>query len=155
MAGSTATEGLVRNRHDTATNALIVGFAALFGLYGSWMLADLLPRAVGFALPALVGAYVCYRRADRGSVAAAGCYGLAVLVVLTPFALQLPYVLNAGMVSNGSGLSFFQPMDLVILLIFLVIAVVPAAVGFYLNNRGHVRERVGGAVGGVTGRLRG
>jgi hypothetical protein len=155
MAGSTATEGVVENRHDTATNALIVAFAALFGLYGSWMLADLLPRVVGFGLPALVGAYVCYQRADRGSVVAAGCYGLAVLVVLTPVALQLPYVLNGGMVSNGGALSFFQPMDLVFLLIFLVIAAVPALVGFYLNNRGHVRERVGGAVDGVTGRIRG
>ncbi|WP_276260508.1 hypothetical protein [Haloglomus litoreum] len=155
MAGSTATEGLVENRHDTATNALIAGFAVLFGLYGSWMFADFLPRAVGFALPALVGAFACYRRADRGSVAAAGCYGLAVLVVLTPFALQLPYVLNGGMVSNGGALSFFQPMDLVFLLIFLVIAAVPALVGFYLNNRGNVRERVGGAVGRVVGRVRG
>jgi hypothetical protein len=32
---------------------------------------------------------------------------------------------------------------------------VPALVGFYLNNRGHVRERVSGAVGGVAGRIRG
>jgi len=155
MAGSTATEGLVENRHDTATNALIVAFAVVFGLYGSWVLADFLPRVVGFALPALVGAYTCYQRTGRGSVAAAGCYGLAVLVVVTPFALQLPYVLNAGMVSNGGALSFFQPMDLVVLLIFLVIALVPAVAGFYLNNRGHVRERVRDAASGAVGRLRG
>lgn len=154
MAGSTATEGLVENRHDTATNALVVAFAALFGLYGSWMLADFVPRVVGFALPALVGGWVCYGRTDRGSVAAAGCYGLAMLVVLTPFAVQIPYLLDGGMVSNGGALSLLQPMDLVFLLLFLVIAAVPALVGFYLNNRGHVRERVGGAVGGITGRLR-
>jgi hypothetical protein len=155
MAGSTVERFAAENRHDTATTAVVVAFAALFGLYGSWMLADLLPRALGFLLPALVGGWVCYGRADRGSVAAAGCYGLAVLVVLTPVALQVPYVLNSGMVSNGGALSFFQPMDLVFLLIFVVIAAVPALVGFYLNNRGHVRERVSGAVGGVAGRIRG
>jgi drug/metabolite transporter (DMT)-like permease len=151
MAGSTVESYLPEQRHGAGTTALVVGIAAFLGLWAAWLLADLLPRPAGFLLGAVVGGALLYRRADRVDVVAGGLYGVALLLLSTPFVMQLPYALNAGMISNGGALTFVRTMDLVFLLLFVVLAAIPAGIAYYLTNRAAIHARAAGAKQRVLG----
>ncbi|MUV86793.1 hypothetical protein GJ631_09510 [Natronomonas sp. CBA1123] len=143
MATSDSSLPLFDHTHDTATTALAVAAAAVTAFYAAWLTADLLPRTVVFGVVALTVGFLLYRRPDRRAVAASGLYAVAILLAATPIALNATVLATADMTGiTDPWARILTVTDLKILLGFLVVAAVPAAIGYYLNNAASVRRRL-------------
>lgn len=133
--------------HDAVTTGVVVAFAALLGAYASWMTADLGVRFVAFAAAALGVGYLLYSEPTRRTVVASGLYALATFVAATPFVYELSVLLSGRFVAAGSPLRHvLTATDLLFVLLFLVVAAVPALVAYRLTTGPFVprlRRRLG------------
>lgn len=135
---------LFDHTHDSVTTALVVGLAALLAVVASWVVADFGVRGPAFAVAALAVGYLLYGRETRQDVLAAGLYMLAALLALTPIVMELHVLTVTEMQGVGTAAQHVLTMsDLVVTLVFLVIAAVPAAMAFLVQNWGAIRTRVG------------
>lgn len=143
MATSDSVLPLFDHTHDIGTTVLAVVTAAVAAFYAAWLAADLLPRTLVFAVVALVVSFLLYRRPDRRAVAAAGLYAVAILLAVTPVALNAAVIATAGMTGVTDPLArVLTVTDLKVFFGFLIAAAVPAAIGYYLNNAVSVRRRL-------------
>jgi hypothetical protein len=121
--------------HDALTTGLVVGFAALLGLYTSWMVADFGGRFLGFAAAALASGYALYDQTDRRAVVAGGLYALAVLLAFTPFLYELAFLVESGRAGVGSPWRHVLSVaDLALFVVFFALAAVPALAGYRLDT---------------------
>mgnify|MGYP006289699291 CR=1 FL=1 len=115
---------LFDHTHDTATTALVVGFAAILGMVAGWVSADFGARFLAFVVGAVGTGYLLYDQPTRRAILAAGLYSLAALLAIAPFLYELGLVLNV----EAPLRHVLSPSDLVIFLVFWVVAAVPALV---------------------------
>jgi uncharacterized membrane protein len=135
---------LFDHTHDTATTALVVGVATLLAVVASWVVADFGVRFPGFAVAAIGAAYWLYRLETRREIVAGGLYMLAGLVGLTPVAMELHVLTVTGMEGVGSPAQHVLTVsDLILTLLFWVVAAVPAVAAFVLQNGSAIRARLG------------
>ena len=113
---------LFDHTHDALTTGLVVVTAALLGLYTSWMTADFGIRTPAFVVAALALGYLLYRQESRRGVVAGALYSLAALVALTPLLYELTILLRAADPLQH----VLSVTDLVFVLLFWVVAAVPA-----------------------------
>jgi hypothetical protein len=126
----------VDHRHPPETTAVVLAMAVLLAWYASWLTADLGLGTVAFALVATVGAYGLYRQPGRRSVVVVGLYALAGLVASTPVFLNLPFLLSAGAYGVSNPTAFTMRLsDFVFVVVFGVLAAVPAVTGWWLSRR--------------------
>lgn len=143
MATGDSVLPLFDHTHDTATTALAVAATAVTAFYAAWLTADLLPRTVVFAAVALAMSFLLYRRPDRRAVAAGALYAVAILLAATPVVLNAAVLATADMAGvTDPWARVLTVTDLKVLLGFLVVAAVPAAIGYYLNSPASVRRRL-------------
>lgn len=133
VAAARAAAG-VGHDHPPGTVALVVVFALLLGVAASWLLADL-----GLRLPALLagwlgGGYWLYRKPDRRAVAVSGLYAVAALVALVPVAMNVTALAVAGGHGFRAGPFALSVVDVVLLVVFLLLAAVPAGLGRWLQR---------------------
>ncbi|MFC5971220.1 hypothetical protein ACFPYI_07735 [Halomarina salina] len=112
--------------HDAVTTGLVVVFALILGAFAAWLLADVLPRTVTFVLAAVGFGALFYSRGTRRSVVAFGLYALAALVALIPVVYELVLALNVA----DPLAHLVSATDLLFVLLFWVVALVPALVGY-------------------------
>ncbi|MEF8838767.1 MAG: hypothetical protein V5A18_04600 [Haloarculaceae archaeon] len=121
---------LFDHTHDTLTTAVVVAFAAAVGLLAGWITADFGVRTPVFVVAAVGTGYLLYTQSTRRAVLAAGLYSLATLLAVAPFLYELGLI-----VAVDSPLRHVLSLaDLVIFLVFWVVAVVPALVGNRVAN---------------------
>lgn len=138
---STGTEDLlarlrVEHRHDRATAALVLAGSLVLAWYGSWLTADLGLGTPTFVVVAAVAAYGLYRQPSRRDVLVVGLYALAALLVATPVFLNLPFLLSAGAYDVANPTAFTMRLaDLILLVVFVLLAGVPAVVAWRLSSR--------------------
>lgn len=121
--------------HGPLTTGLVVAFAAVLGLYASWLTADFGARTVAFAAAAVGVGYVLYGEPTRRAVVARGLYVLAAFVAATPFVYELSILLGGGYAGVGSPWQHVLSVtDLLFVLLFLVVAAVPALVAYRLTT---------------------
>lgn len=135
---------LFEHTHDAATTALVVAWGAVLGGVASWVVADFGVRFPAFAVATLGVGYLLYGRRTRRGVLAGGFYMLAALVALAPVVSELHVLTVAGMPGVGSPWRHLLSVaDLLFVVVFLVVAAVPALAGFLVENWGAVRARLG------------
>jgi hypothetical protein len=135
---------LFDHTHDTVTTALVVGFAAGLAVVASWVVADFGVRFPAFAVAGIAVGYQLYRRDTRRDIVAGGLYMLAALVALTPIVMELHVLTVLGMRGVGSvSQHVLTVSDLVVTLLFFVVAAVPALLAFFVQNWGAIRARLG------------
>jgi hypothetical protein len=122
-------------RHSVRSTVLAVVLALLCGAYAAWLLADFGLRWPALLAVAAIAGVFFYSRRTPAAMLASGFYGLAVLVVLTPIALDLAFVFAA----DGYGITpwpfVLSLADLVFLGVFVVFALILSAIGFVINRR--------------------
>jgi hypothetical protein len=135
---------LFDHTHDTVTTALVVAVATLLAVVASWVVADFGVRFPAFAVAAIGSAYWLYRLETRREIVAGGLYMLAALIALTPIAMELHILTVAEMEGVGSPTQHVLAVsDLLVTLLFLVIATVPAVAALLLQNGDTIRARLG------------
>lgn len=118
----------VEHRHPRGTTAVVLALAVLLAWYASWLAADLGLGTVAFVLVAAGAAYGLYRQPTRSRVLAVGLYALAAMLALTPVFMNLPFLLSAGSYGVPDATAFTVRLaDAIFLVVFLVLAAVPAA----------------------------
>lgn len=121
---------LFDHTHDVVTTGVVVLSAALLGLYASWTTADFGLRTPAFVVVALSLGYLLYRQDSRRGVVAGALYSLAALVALTPLLYELTVLVRA-----ASPLQHVLSVtDLVFVLLFWLVAAVPALVAYRLTT---------------------
>ncbi|WP_255196262.1 hypothetical protein [Halorarius litoreus] len=121
---------LFDHTHDTVTTGVVVVSAAILGFYTSWMTADFRLRTPAFVVAALALGYLLYAQDSRRGVVAGALYSLAALVVLTPLLYELTILLRAANPLQH----VLSVTDLVFVLLFWVVAAVPALVAYRLTT---------------------
>lgn len=135
---------LFDHTHDTATTALVVGVATVLAVVASWVVADFGVRFPAFAVAAIGAAYWLYRLETRQEILAGGLYMLAALIALTPIVMELHLLTVTGMEGVGSATQHVLALsDLLVTLLFWVVAAVPAVAAYLLQHGGAVRARLG------------
>lgn len=115
--------------------ALATGLGLLSAAYLSWLVADLGLRWVGFVLGWVGVGWYLTRRTDRRDLVVAWLRIDAVLLLLTPLFLNLPFLLNAARFDIGNVSGFvLTASDLVALLLFGLLAAVTAGIGYWLDR---------------------
>lgn len=123
--------------HDHRTKTLVLAFAVLLAVYASWLLADLRLRTPAFLLVAVGTTYLLYARPTRLAVLIRGLYAVALALLATPVVLSLStFVLphGRGAVTDPWALSMTVG-DLAFLVVFGLIAAIPAGIAFGLGYR--------------------
>lgn len=116
--------------HDALTTGLVVAFALVLSVLATWVLADLLPRALVFVVAVVGFGAVLYGRSSRRGVVATGLYALAVLVAAIPVVYEVVLVL-----STADPLAHLLSVtDLLFVGLFWLVALVPAVVGYRLAS---------------------
>lgn len=135
----------VEQRHDAATTALVVGFAVVLGLVAGWVVADFGGRRVATVVVALASGSLLYGRATPRDIVAGGLYMLAALFALFPVAYELHTFTVTGMAGVGSPWTHVLTLsDLLVFVLFLAVAAVPALLGFVVQNWRVLRRRLAG-----------
>lgn len=125
----------ITHGHTPAATLGIVVLAAGLGGYAAWLTADFGVSTLVFVVAAVGSAYVLYRRSDGWDALAVACYLFAAFLALTPVFLNLPYVVDGGRYGIGSLAPFvFSLANLVVLVVFLLLAAVPAAAGYLVRR---------------------
>jgi len=127
-------------KEESAFEGLEIKFIAgvvlgglLLGAYAMWITADLLPRALTFIFVAVGVGGMLYRREDgREQLVYAG-YVLAGLLFLTPIMMILPDVLAAGTFGVSALSLVFVTVNIVLFVVFLILAVVVAYLSYRLS----------------------
>lgn len=114
--------------HDARTTAVVVVFAAVLGMLAGWLAADFGVRFPAFLVGAVGTGYLLYGRPTRRAVVAAGLYSLAALLAVAPLVYELGLI--AGV--DRPFRHVLSVADLLVVLLFWVIAAVPGAVGYRL-----------------------
>jgi hypothetical protein len=134
--------------HDTVTTAIVLGFAAVLGLYASWLAADVGARFSAFLVTAVALAYLLYAQPTRRTVVAGGLYSLAALLAATPVFYELVFLLNSGRPGVGPVLEHYLSLaDVILFAVFWLLAAVPTLVAYRLTTGPFVprlRSRFGG-----------
>ncbi len=152
MAATDALRRQFDRSHGLVTTAVVLVFTVLGALGATWLLADLVSRLVAFVVVAPVLATLFYGAHDGRDLLARGLYALAGFLVLIPVMLNLPYLFVGRYEGVDDVWAFvLTTADLQILLLFLVVAAVPFAVGYYLRNAGAIRARLAGVAGRSDG----
>lgn len=126
----------VTHRHDPLTTSVVFVAALLLGNYAGWLLADLDVGFVAFAVGSLVATWVLYKQPSRRAVVVRAFRALAVLLVLTPIAIDLTFLVRAFEYGLANPLSFVTtPADLLYLVVFAVLAAVPWGLARWLDSR--------------------
>ena len=134
---------LFDHTHGPVTTALVVGFAAGLGLVAGWVTADFGVRFPAFVVAALGTGYLLYGQPTRRAVVAAGLYSLAAFLAVAPLLYELRLVVGV----EAPLRHVLSLADLVVFVVFWVLAAVPALVANRVA-RGpfvpRVRARLGG-----------
>lgn len=153
MATADAIRRQFDRSHGILTTAVVIVLTALGGVWATWLVGDFPLRQPAFVLTAAVLATVLYGAHDGRDLAARALYAAAGFLALTPVMLNLTYLFMGGYAGVTNPWAFVTTAtDLTVLLVFLVAAAVPFAVGYYLRNAARVRGSVSAAVGRITGR---
>ncbi|WP_255149891.1 hypothetical protein [Halorarius halobius] len=121
---------LFEHTHDAVTTGIVVVAAAVLGLYASWLTADFGVRTLAFAVTALSLGYLLYRQSTRRTVVAGACYSLAALVAATPVVYELHVLVR----TERPLAHLLSVVDLLFVVAFLLVAAVPAFVGYRLTT---------------------
>jgi len=143
MATSNSQLPLLDRTHSLATTALTVSSALVTAVYAAWITAGFIPRPVSLVLVTALVGFGVYRGVEPRDVVARVFYSLAIVVALTPVALNVPVLLTADM--SGVTLPLARILtvaDLKLVLAFLAIAAVLSGIGFYVTNAAAVRQRL-------------
>jgi hypothetical protein len=131
MAGPTEREEEdVEPTHDTGTIAIIVLFAAVVGLLAGWLAADFGIRGPAYAVGAAGSGYLLFQQPSRRAVLAAGLYSVAAMVAVAPMVYELGVVATV----DAPLRHVLGASDLLVLLVFWLVAAVPAIVGYRLTS---------------------
>jgi hypothetical protein len=132
-------------RHDAATTALVVGWALVLGLVAGWVVADFGVRQLATVVVALAAGVLLYGRGTPRDVLAGGLYMLAALFALFPVAYELHTFTVTGMAGVGSPWTHVLSVsDLLVFVLFLAVAAVPALLAFLVQNWTALRDRIAG-----------
>ncbi|WP_256297902.1 hypothetical protein [Haloarchaeobius salinus] len=132
-------------RHDAATTALVAGWALVLGLVAGWVVADFEVRQLTTVVVALAAGILLYGRETPRDIVAGGLYMLAALVALFPVAYELHVFTVTGMAGVDSPWTHVLTVsDLLLFVLFLAVAAVPALLGFLVGNWTAVRGRLAG-----------
>lgn len=110
----------------------------LCGVLGAWAGANLGPLSIiaFVGLTAGVGYYL-YQKPTKTIVVGTGLYFVSALVALVPLLYYIPMILNPGEGAEGVGTFIGGIMGLLIWeIVFIVIAFLLGAAGFFINKRG-------------------
>lgn len=122
--------------HDSATTAIVVGFAAAIGLLAGWIVADFGVRSLGFLVGAVGTGYLLYRQPTRRAIVAAGLYSIAGLVAAIPVVYELGLAANV----DDPLRHVLSVTDLLFVLAFWLLAAIPALVGYRLASGPFLRR---------------
>lgn len=148
MATTDAIRSQFDRSHGVGTTLVVLALTVVGALGATWLLADLVPRLVAFALSALVLAVVFYGAHDGRDLAARALYGLAAFVVLIPVMVNMTYLFVGGYPGVDDPWAFvLTGFDLQLLLVAVLVALVPFAIGYYLRNAPAVRARLASVTG--------
>lgn len=126
----------VEHRHTPGTTALVVLLAVALAWYASWLTADLGLGTIAFVLVAVVAAYALYRQPTRRGVLVVGLYALAVVLLVTPIFLNLPFLLAAGSYDVSNPTAFTMRLsDVIFVVLFAILAAVPGGLAWRLSTR--------------------
>lgn len=139
-AEATAAEWLrtlgITHRHDPLTTSLVFVAALLLSNYAGWLVADLDIGFWTFAVGSLVATWGLYRQPARRDVAVSALRTLAVLLVLTPIAIDITFLIRAVQYGVADPWSFVTtPADLLYLVVFAVFAAIPWGLAYWLDAR--------------------
>ena len=121
---------LFDHTHETGTTAVVVVFAAVLGLLAGWLTADFGVRTPVFVVAAVGTGYLLYAQPTGRAVLAAGLYSVAALLAVGPFLYELGLVVNV----DSPLRHVLSLADLVIFLVFWIVASIPALVANRLAN---------------------
>lgn len=127
---------LFDHTHDSGTTAIVVAFAAVVGFLAGWIVADFGVRFLGFLVGSVGSGYLLYGQPSRRAVAVAGFYSLAALLAAAPFAYELVTVLNV----EAPLRHLLSVADLLVFLIFWMLAAIPAIVGYRIASGPFLRR---------------
>lgn len=127
---------------DATTVAVAVGGGLVLGLYASWMAADLVARWLVFLVVAVGAGYALFDQPDVRAQVAYGCYVLAGLLVLTPILMLFPDVLSGSEYGVGAVGMAAQLANLILLLVFGLLAAIVAYAGYRASGGRGVLERL-------------
>jgi hypothetical protein len=132
-------------RHDAATTALVVGWALVLGLVAGWVVADFGGRRLATVVVALASGSLLYGRETPRDIIAGALYMLAALFALFPVAYELHVFTVTGMAGVDSPWAHVLTVsDLLVFVLFLAVAAVPALLAFLVQNWTAVRGRLAG-----------
>lgn len=115
----------VHHTHDPATTSAVFVLAIVLGNYAAWLVADVGIGLPVFAAGSLVATWGLYRQPTRRAVAVRTLQALAALLVATPIAIDLTFLVLAGSYGVADPLSFVTTKaDLVFLVAFAIPALV-------------------------------
>lgn len=138
---ATAARGLerlgVHHTHDPGTTSVIFVLAVVLGNYAAWLVADVGIGLPVFAIGSLVATWGLYRQPTRRAVAVRTLQALAALLIATPIAIDLTFLVLAGRHGVTDPLSFVTtPADLVFLVAFAIPAAALLVVAWRLDRSG-------------------
>lgn len=120
----------VEPAHDTGTIAIIVLFAAIVGLIAGWLAADFGIRLPAYVVGAAGSGYLLYQQPSRRAVLAAGLYSVGAMIAVAPIVYELGVVATV----DAPLRHVLGPSDLLLVLVFWLLAAVPAIVGYRLTS---------------------
>lgn len=115
--------------------ALVIVLAWLVGTYAAWLGGDYglgIGSVVGFAL---VAGYLLVQQPSARAVVGRGLYLLAGLVLVTPVFLNLPAFTGRHPGVQDPAAQVFDPGVYLMALVFVVLSVVLAGVGYLVDGR--------------------
>ncbi len=132
--------GSVRKRFrrmDLRRTVIAATLAVVPAAYLSWLLADFGGRGIGFIVGMAGVTGILLRRGGHKTVAIPWLRTMAVLLLMTPGFLVLPFVVNAGRFGIGSlGGFVLTESELVTVAVFALLAAVPAGIAQWLARPG-------------------
>lgn len=122
--------------HGARAALTAIAWAAVIAWYVGWLVADLGPRGPAFILALAIAWYLLYAQPTRRAMTVRGLAALAVLLGATPVFLNLPFLLSSGRYGVAAPWAFVaRAADLVTLVVFLLLAAVPAGIARRLARR--------------------
>jgi len=116
--------------------ATIMG--VLIGGFLAWATANLGISGISFVIGFAGGTYYLYKKEIPSSAIGSGLYICSLIMIITPITFYLPIVFGEGSQGGAEGAGAFIGGILGILIwgfIFLMFAIVSAAIGYFFNKR--------------------
>lgn len=122
--------------HGARAALTVIAWAAVLAWYVGWLVADLGLRGPAFLIALAVAWYLLYAQPTRRAMTVRGLAALAVLLAVTPVFLDLPFLLAASRYGVATPWAFVaRAADLVMLVVFLLLAAIPAGIARRLARR--------------------